>query len=217
MVTKKLFWEDSYATECKAKVTEINGNKVKLDQTIFFAFSGGQASDEGTIGGINVIEAVKEGDKENITDIEYTLEKAPDFKVGDEVEVKIDGDKRNKLMRLHSAIHIIYYFFKDKYGDKEVIGTNMVPEKGRIDFIFDKPLTELLPELEEEANKFFAEDHKIISESDEEKQDLRYWGCKDWKMPCGGTHIKSTKEIGKIALKRKNIGSGKERIEITLK
>src|SRR3989338_2308667 len=110
MATQKLFWRDPYQTESTATVTEVNGNKVKLNQTIFFAFSGGQESDEGTIGGIKVIEAVKQGDKENIIDIEYTLEREPDFKVGDGVNVIIDGERRKKLMRLHSATHIAYYF-----------------------------------------------------------------------------------------------------------
>ena len=94
IITKKLFWEDPYCTECKAKVTSIEGNKVKLDQTVFFACSGGQESDSGTIGGINVVAAIKQGDKENIIDIEYELEKEPNFKVGDEVEVKIDEENR---------------------------------------------------------------------------------------------------------------------------
>ena len=63
-MTQKLFWQDPYLTECTSKVTSIDGNKVKLDQTIFYAFSGGQQSDEGTINDIKVINAVKEGDKE---------------------------------------------------------------------------------------------------------------------------------------------------------
>ena len=49
-----------------------------------------------------------------------------------------------------------------------------------------------------------------------EKPDLKWWHCEDWKMPCGGTHVKNTKEVGQIRLKRKNIGAGKERIEIYL-
>ena len=68
-MTKKLFWDDPYLTECTAKVTAINGTKVKLDQTIFYAFSGGQLSDEGTIGGLKVIEARKEGGFKRLTQI----------------------------------------------------------------------------------------------------------------------------------------------------
>jgi len=53
-MTKKLFWDNPYLTECDATVTSVNGTRVKLDQTIFFAFSGGQESDSGNIGEINV-------------------------------------------------------------------------------------------------------------------------------------------------------------------
>lgn len=63
-MTLKLFWKDSYQTRCEATVTVIDGKKVKLDQTIFYAFSGGQESDEGTIGGIKVVTATKRVDHE---------------------------------------------------------------------------------------------------------------------------------------------------------
>ncbi len=216
MTTTKLFWQDPYLKECTATVTDIKRNKIKLNQTIFFAFSGGQESDEGTIGGIKVLEAIKQGDKENIIDIEYVLEKEPAFKVGDTVEVRIDGLRREKLRRLHSAAHLVYYFFIDKFGRQKIIGSNIAPEKARIDFEYEKPIQEMLPEVEIATNKFLAENHPIIRKPDEKSPDLWWWQCGEWKMPCGGTHPRSTGEIGKLHLKRKNIGKGKERIEIFL-
>jgi len=215
-MTKKLFWEDPYLTECTATVTEINGNKIKLNQTIFFAFSGGQASDEGTIGGINVLEAVKQGDKENIIDIEYTLETEPTFKVGDLVTVKINPERRCKLRNLHSAAHILYYLSEEFIGKVKIVGSNIAPEKARMDFLYEKPLNDVLPQLETRMNTFISGDHQITMKNDEEKPDLRWWMCGEWKMPCGGTHVTSTNEIGSIKLKRVNIGKGKERIEIRL-
>ncbi|MDP3734393.1 MAG: alanyl-tRNA editing protein [Nanoarchaeota archaeon] len=215
-MTKKLFWQNPYLTECKAKVVSIAGNKVKLDQTIFFAFSGGQESDHGTIGGINVISAVKQGDKESILDIEYELEKEPDFKVGDEVVVKINGERREKLRKIHSAAHIVYYFVIEKLGKLKIIGSNIAEEKARIDFLYDQPLNDVLPEIQDKVNKFLQENHAIITKDDEQKPNLRWWNCEEWEMPCGGTHPKSTGEIGNLELQRKNIGSGKKRIEIRL-
>jgi len=215
-MTKKLFWDDPYQTTCKAKVTAINGNKVKLDQTIFYAFSGGQASDEGSINSIKVLEARKEGDKETIIDIEYTLEESPNFNVGDEVEVQINEERRRNLRNLHSAVHIIYYILIEKLGDLKICGSNVSPEKGRIDVKFEENISETLIPIEEYTNKFLAEDHKIVMEDDPSNPDQKWWTLDQWRMPCGGTHIKSTKEIGKIKLKRKNMGSGKERIEVTL-
>ncbi|MBI4152155.1 alanyl-tRNA editing protein [Candidatus Woesearchaeota archaeon] len=215
-MTQKKFWEDPYLTQCTATVTEINGPKVKLDQTIFFAFSGGQASDEGTIGGINVIEAVKQGDKENIIDIEYTLEKEPSFKVGEKVIIKIDPDRRRKLRNLHSAAHILYYLSQDFIGKVKIIGSNIAPEKARMDFLYEKPLNELIPQLETKMNAFITQNNPVTMKNDDSKSDLRWWTCSEWKMPCGGTHVRSSGEIGPVRLKRVNIGKGKERIEIFL-
>ena len=215
-MTKKLFWEQPLLTECIAKVTGIEGNKVKLDQTIFFAFSGGQSSDEGTINGIKVINALKIGDKENIIDVEYELGRQPPFKIGDKVEVKINREIRERLSKLHSAAHIAYYFILDKLGKLDIIGSNINPEKARIDLLYDQPLNKLLPEIEEKINKFILEGHQIETKSDGNNPDLRWWSCGDWKMPCGGTHVGHTNTIGSISLKRKNIGKGKERVEITL-
>ncbi len=217
MATQKLFWVDPYATECTAIVTEIHGNKIKLDRTIFFAFSGGQESDEGEIGGIKVVEAIKQGDKENIIDIEYVLEKEPHFKIGDNITIQIDPVRREKLRQLHSAAHIVYYFFTNKAGKQKIIGSHIAAEKARIDFEYETSIQETLPEIELATNKFLAEDHPIVRKPDEQSPDLWWWICGEWKMPCGGTHPRSTGEIGQIALKRKNIGKGKERIEIYLK
>jgi alanyl-tRNA synthetase len=216
MATKKLFWEDPSRTECTATITSINGKKVKVDKTVFYAFSGGQESDSGTIGGITVVEAVKEGDKENIIDIEYELEEEPTFKVGDEVEIKIDGEKRANLRKLHSAAHILYYITIDRLGKVKIVGSNISPHKGRMDFNYDESLSEILPKLEEDMNKLVEEDHKIRMEDDAEKPDLQWWNCQDWRMPCGGTHAASTRDIGKVRLKTVTKGKGRKRIEIYL-
>ncbi|WP_330945602.1 alanine--tRNA ligase-related protein, partial [Streptococcus anginosus] len=66
-------------------MTNVDGNKVELDQTIFFAESGGQESDEGTINGIPVLIAQKLGVR-----LIYTLESSPNFTLGDIVTTNID-------------------------------------------------------------------------------------------------------------------------------
>ena len=209
---KKLFWQDPYLKECNAIVIAIEDNKVWLDQTVFFAFSGGQASDKGTINGINVLEAVKQGDDE----IYYVLEKEPDFKVGDNVKVEIDWDYRHKIMRLHSAAHIVYYFFIEKAGQQKVIGSNISINKARLDFACNESVSQLLPEIQEKTMDVINQGIDIRTFKDEKDQSRRLWECGKWLMPCGGTHVKNTKEIGQIKLKRNNIGTGKERIEVSL-
>jgi alanyl-tRNA synthetase len=186
---------------------------VKLDQTVFYAFSGGQLSDEGTIGSIKVLKAEKQGDKEDIIDIEYTLEKEPDFNVGDTVDVKIDPKRRETLRKLHSAAHIVYYFVIEKLGKVKINGSEIQPDKARMDFGY---VVEKIPEMKKAVNEFIVQGYDIIMKPGPVKPDLRWWTCNEWKMPCGGTHVKNTKEIALLKLVRKNKGKGRERIEIHL-
>lgn len=210
MTTKKLFWEDPYMKECQAKVTSVDGKEVKLDPTIFYAFSGGQASDSGTIGEIPVEKAVAN------EDIFYVLEREPNFGEGDKVKVKIDWDRRYKIMKLHSAAHLIFFLFKEKTGKKKIIGSNVSERKSRLDYEYPERITPLLPEIEEKANEIISQGKEVKTYPDEENPRKRWWESGEWKCPCGGTHVKNLKEIGKLKLKRKNIGAGKERIEIKL-
>ena len=197
--------------ECEAAVTKINENRITLDQTVFFAFAGGQASDLGGIGGIPVTEAVVQGE-----DIVYTLEADPPFKSGDTVKVTIDRERRERLMKLHSATHIVYCLFNDKKGSPKLIGSNVSPDRGRLDYQHPENIKPMIPGLEEEVNRFLAENKPIETKPDREKPDKWWWSCEAWNVPCGGTHVVSTGEIGRVSLKRRNIGAGKERIEITL-
>lgn len=57
---KKIFWENPYLTECNTTIKTVHGNKITLDETIFYALSGGQESDSGTIGGYPVLNVQKE-------------------------------------------------------------------------------------------------------------------------------------------------------------
>ena len=232
MATKKLFWEDPYLASCTAKITSVDGKKVKLDQTVFYAFSGGQESDSGTIGGFEVVEAIKQGDKESIIDIEYELAQEPGFSVGDCVEVVIDAKKRDKLRKLHSAAHLLYYITIDVLGKVKVVGSNISSTKARMDFNYDESLSEVVVKISDKLNSFILEDHAIVMEGDSANEDLRWWNCgvhksepfgtpekesqREWRMPCGGTHVKSSGEIGKVCLKTVTKGKGKKRIEIHL-
>lgn len=210
-MTKKLFHDDPYLKECEAEVTGFMGSEIVLDQTVIFAFSGGQASDSGTVNGIPIKEVIVSGE-----DIVHVLDSVPEFREGDKVKVKLDWGKRYKLMRLHSAAHIVHFIFAEKTSIKKLIGSNIEENKARLDYESSEPISEMLSEIEEKANELFSQDVEIKTYPDESEANKRWWECKEWKAPCGGTHVKSTKEIGKIHLKRKNIGSGKERIEITL-
>lgn len=210
---EKLFWTDPYQTELTTHLVSVNANQVTLKETIFFAFSGGQESDAGTIGGFRVLEAQTQG-----KDIVYTLDGNPSFKVGDEVKVLIDWTRRYKLMRLHFAAEIILELAYKHLSGIEKIGAHIAEDKSRIDFIWGEKISKAFPLLENEANDLIASDLSITSDFDDEANERRFWKIDGFaKVSCGGTHLRRTGEIGKLRLKRVNIGKGKERIEITLR
>lgn len=211
--TEKVFWENPYLTELKARVTGVNGNDITVDQTIFYAFSGGQESDEGTIGGKKVLQAKKDG-----KNIVYTLEGGGNLNVGDEVAMSVDWERRYNLMKLHFAAEIVLELMYKKFPGIEKIGAHIADDKARIDFEYEGKINDVLSGVEGSANEIIGSNEQIKSDFSDKENEKRYWEISGFaNVPCGGTHLKTTGEIGKIELKRKNIGKGKERIEIYLK
>jgi len=208
-MVKKIFWQNPYLTELDATVKTIDGNIITLHETIFYAFSGGQESDHGTIGGYPVLEARKEK-----KEIFYTLEN-PNLKIGDPVKVIIDWERRYKLMRLHFAAEVVLELVCEQFPEVIKIGAHIAQDKSRIDFAWDKNITPFIESLQQSAQHIIDADQPIISAFSDEPNERRYWKINEFsQVPCGGTHIKNTKEMGSIRLKRVNPGKGKERIEI---
>lgn len=213
VAVKKAFWENPYITEIEAKVMSVDDNVVTLDQTIVFAFSGGQQSDSGTIDGFEIIEARKDG-----KEIFYTLEQNHDLKQNQNVIVKIDWAKRYRLMRLHFAAELVLELVYQNYNYPEKIGANITSEKARVDFFWKGNISEIFPELITKIDNIIDSNLDIVSAFEDEENERRYWLIEGFaKVPCGGTHLKKTGEIGLISFKRNNLGGGKERIEIYLK
>ena len=212
MACKKIFWDNPYLTDLKAVVTHVDGDKITLDQTIFYAFSGGQQSDSGKIANHEVLEAKKEG-----LEIIYTLPVTNRLSVGDEVDVHINWEKRYKLMKLHFAAELVLELVTQNFNHPEKVGANITEDKARLDFIWDGNIKEIFPELMAQLSRLIESDLQIISDFENRDEERRFWKIEGFaKVPCGGTHIKSTGEIGCIQLKRNNIGGGKERIEVML-
>ena len=132
MSVKKIFWENPYLTELEANIMSVDDNIITLDQTIAFAFSGGQQSDSGTIGGFQIIEAKKEG-----KEIFYTIEQNNNLILNQDVIVTIDWEKRYRLMKLHFAAEIILELVYQSYNHPEKIGANITVDKARVDFFWD--------------------------------------------------------------------------------
>ena len=209
-MTKKIFWEDPYLTQLETHMATVKDNDITVEQTIFYALSGGQESDYGTIGNNRVLQARKEG-----KEIVYTLENSHGLKPGDQVRMNIDWQRRYKLMRLHFAAEIVLELVYQNLDSIEKIGAHIAQDRARIDFKWDENISIVLPVIKKEALGIIEANQEIISAFSDEEKEERYWEIRGFsRVPCGGTHLRKTGEIGEIELKRKNVGKNKERIEI---
>ena len=210
VVTEKVFWRDPYVSELETCVASVRGDEVTLEATIFYALSGGQESDAGTIAGLRVLEARKEG-----REIVYRLGLNHGLRAGDSVRIAIDWGRRYRLMRLHFAAEIVLELMYRRFEGVPKVGAHISQDKARIDFAWIGSIAPVLPELQREAQAIIDADEPIISAFSDEPSERRYWEVPGFaRVPCGGTHLRRTGEVGAITLKRRNIGKGKERIEV---
>jgi Ser-tRNA(Ala) deacylase AlaX len=211
MQTIRLFDSNHYLAEFDAKVVMIDDLNVILDQTAFYALSGGQAGDTGMINDVKVTDTrILDGTHVHV------LDEAPSFGVGDTVHGVVDWDRRYRIMKIHSASHVMEHVFYKNFGVLERVGSNVDDKKDRSDYRTEDRLDpELLKKTEDEINAFLSEGHDIRIEVDADG--IRSWISGPYLDHCGGTHVRNTSEIGLIKLKRKNPGKGKERVETSLK
>ena len=95
------------------------------------------------------------------------------------------------------------------------VGAHIARDKARIDFQWNGNLSAVFPAVESELRRIIKADENIISDYSDGEKEERFWEIKGFaRVPCGGTHLKKTGEIREIALKRKNPGKGKERVEV---
>jgi Ser-tRNA(Ala) deacylase AlaX len=120
-------------------------------------------------------------------------------------------------MRLHFAAEVVLELAYKHLAGIRKIGAHIAADKARIDFEWAEPITKSFPLLSEELRKVVESDQAIVSAFSDEAAQRRYWEVPGFaRVPCGGTHLKRTGEVGAITLKRRNIGRGKERVEILL-
>ena len=131
---------------------------------------------------------------------------------------QIDWERRYALMRLHFAAEIVLELAYQNLASITKIGAHIARDKARIDFEWGENIAKWFPLITERAQAIIAADQPIISAFSDEANERRCWEVAGFsRVACGGTHLRKTGEVGAIALKRTNIGKGKERIEITLK
>ena len=156
MMTEKLFYADPFLTEFDARVlaceAEKGGFAVVLDRTAFYPEGGGQPSDTGVLGGVEVIEV---HEKAGV----ITHKCASPLPVGETVHGSLDWARRFDHMQQHSGEHICSGLICARYGCDNV-GFHMGADAVTIDFNADIPWEELL-EIESAANRYIYEDHAI--------------------------------------------------------
>lgn len=216
----KRFRSEPYLHRADALVTSVEGSWITLDDPILFAFSGGQQSDRGTVAGLDVLESEALDDGT----IRYRLPDEHGLTGGQQVSQQVDGDLRLRVMRIHTATHMAFAAMSEQMGvAHHLIGSNVHASKGRIDWALEIPVSPMVPAAKERIEHLVALDLEIQRFADPDQPDRWVWALEGdgldpayWRMPCGGTHVARTSEVGRIKLKRKNIGKGKERVEVSL-
>jgi len=241
--TLLLYYEDAYIREFTARVLAIHKAtehyKIVLDQTAFYPLGGGQPPDRGTIKGANGEAAVKEVRIENGTVIHFGDLKGS-IADGEAVTGSIDWNRRYALMRNHTLAHLMAEAIRRATGlPSEVVSSGLDLDKARLDIAHQSSLGPFLPEIQKaadvvikenrpveiktlqrrEAEEFVAQFHENLKTLPPQVQSVRIVEVKDWHAcACGGTHVKSTGEIGEAQiLRRMSKGKGVERLEFRAK
>jgi misacylated tRNA(Ala) deacylase len=160
----ELFAVDAYRTEFDAGVTGVDraGGRIALARTAFYPTGGGQPSDTGTIrtaaGTLTVTDVRRERGTIWHT-VEGELPELPE--VGAEVQGEIDWDRRHRLMRTHTALHVLCGVIWADFGIP-VTGGNMEPMKGRLDFPFPAMSVDLGSRVERRVNEEIAKAHEVV-------------------------------------------------------
>ena len=218
-MTEFLFREDSYLQSTSATVVDVtDGGGIVLDRTVFYAASGGQPGDSGILtradgGVVNIATTIHpDGDKTRI--VHVPGEGQGTAQVGEAVTVALDWERRYRLMRMHTALHLLSVVLPFP-----VTGGSIGEEKGRLDFDMPEAPADI-GAIEAELNELVAGNHEVTQEwiTDAEmaaKPDLiktmnvkppmgqgrvRLIRIGDVDLqPCGGTHVRKTQEIGRVA------------------
>lgn len=231
--TELLFREDAYLREAAATVAAAEGAQVQLDRTIFYPLGGGQPGDRGTLttedGRVFRVVDTKKGDAPNSV-IHLVEGDTSGLLAGTPLTAAIDWDYRYRLMRLHTALHLLCAVVPGAVTGGQISG-----DKARLDF--DVAADSLnKDDITARLNALSEAGHAVSPRwiSDEELADrpelVRTMSVKPPTgfgkvrlldivgvdlQPCGGTHVKNTAEIGKlIVTKIENKGRQNRRVNI---
>jgi misacylated tRNA(Ala) deacylase len=231
--TELLFLRDAYVAEMRATVTvaeDVEGKgRVVLDRTVFYPTGGGQPHDTGRLGDLSVTDVRKQDD----VVWHYLDGTAP--AVGSGVQGTVDWDRRHKLMRTHTALHVLCGVIWNAWATP-VTGGNMEPLTARMDFEFDPLPPGFGDQVERLVNAELAAARSVsvsfipraeavldtdlirtkvnlVPESVPEIRVVDIVGLD--KQADGGTHVRRTDEVGRVrVVKTESKGRNNKRIRI---
>ena len=233
-MTEKLYWEDSYMKEFEANVAFVENGLVELESTAFFATGGGEPHDTGKL--------IADGNEFIVSDVSKSGDRIlhkvdrEGLKVGESVKGMIDWDRRYRLMRMHTAAHLLSALIHNETGAL-ITGGNLDLDKSRIDFNLETFDREKLIELVNRANELIKQDAEVKSYIMKREEALKIPDIIKLaeaappdvdelriveivgidKQADGGNHVKSLEEVGKIEIiKLENKGKNNRRLYYNL-
>ncbi|MEG3581651.1 MAG: alanyl-tRNA editing protein [Chloroflexota bacterium] len=234
-MTEEIYNLDAYAAKCDAVITKIQDEGIFLDSTVFFPGGGGQPCDKG----IMKTES-KDLEVNQVKRIEgeiFHFVNTDNLNVGDKIQCVLNWKRRHNLMKTHTALHIMCGVV---WRDFQALATggNMNELNGRIDFEFESLTSEMTKDIEEkinlEVNKNLPISVGFISREKAEKipglirtkinllpasiKTLRTIDIEGLDIQAdGGTHVKSTSEVGKVkVVGHQSKGKSNKRIRIEI-
>ena len=219
METKELFRTDAYLQECDATVIAVTKNSFCVDQTIFYPNGGGQPGDVGSVSipGATTLEIIDTYKDDCGQHLHILQDDVMPPNIGQQVRLTLNWQRRYRLMRMHSCMHMLCASV-----DAGVTGGSINEDRARLDFDMQEPLDK--QELTQRLNQFVEENHEMSlrwiddAELDANPELVRtmsvapprnesgsvrlvQFGSADLQ-PCGGTHVNSSREIGKVRVKK---------------
>jgi alanyl-tRNA synthetase len=222
-MTDRLYYQDSYLTEFRARVVEVSPDavspdrqRVYLDRTAFYPTSGGQPFDTGQLGGLNVVEVIDEGDR-----IAHILSERLEQS---EVDGRVHQPRRFDHMQQHTGQHLMSAVLVEMF-DAATVSFHLGAEACTID-IARALEAEQLRQAERRANQIVFENRPVTVSFQHSSEDLglrkpteregevRIVSIQGLdRSACGGTHVRATGEIGPILLRKQDRIRGHQRIE----
>jgi alanyl-tRNA synthetase len=233
-ITNKHYYKEPYLSSLEAKIIDIIDNKIILDKTIAFPEGGGQEGDRGVFI-VNNKEIPFFDTKKGLGKMLY-IDNFPTirvntpvyhfinndnlkyFKVDQKVIMQIDTIRRAKLSISHSGIHLVLMCLEKIFPnyEKRIYGASIKEDGARLDFrTTEKFKPEQMLQIENDVNQLIQQQIPIKVYPHQDEAEAWYWQCQDYICACGGTHLDNTKYIGKVKIKRKNLGKNGQRVSFT--